>query len=197
MILTGMDGWSRGNHDAGISLGFDIRDLIPLNLSAWEVADGAILDKWCRSWMGDDFAPPLAPEGWFDEGQHPGVHVWAPPPAAALIVLEQLARSRQLRPYTTTHVVIIPRLLYQEEWRGRFQKEVDLWFTCDFGMIWPDTSLEPLMVGIRFPLSRTYPFELKLDREKVAQLGRTLSEVSKTCHVQLGNHLRELWLQKK
>lgn len=66
-----------------------------------------------------------------------------------------------------------------------------------FGLIWPDTSLEPLMVGIRFPLSRTYPFELKLDRDRVATLGRTLSEVSKTCHVRLGDHLRELWLSQK
>jgi len=194
MIATGMDGWSRGNHDAGISLGYDIRTLIPLHLSAWEVTGGTALDDWCKSWMGSDFHKPLTPEGWFEEGLLPGVHVWAPPPAAALIALKQLARSRQLRPYTTTHVIIIPRLLYQEEWQKRFEKEVDVWFVCHHGLVWPHSTFEPLMVGIRFPFSRSYPWELKQERERVVELGSALSKVSKTCHVQLGNHLRELWL---
>ncbi len=51
------------NYDADISLGFDVRQFMPLNISAWDVA-GNVLADWCRGWMGNDFAPPLTPVGW-------------------------------------------------------------------------------------------------------------------------------------
>ena len=192
MIATGMDGWSRGIHDAGLSLGYDIRDFVPLNLSAWDVA-GRTLEDWCLSWMGSDFNTPLTPEGWFDDGHRPGIHIWAPPPAAALIALKQLANSRHKRPHTTTHVVLIPRLLYQEEWQRRFEKEVDLWFYLSPGDVWPHSAFEPIMIGIRFPLYRSYPWELKQEREKLVAIGRSLSTLSKTSHLRVGDYLRKLW----
>lgn len=192
MIATGTDGRSRGNYDEGISLGYDLRPFIPLYLSAWEIA-GGLLEDWCKSWMGKDFAPPLDPVGWFEEGHRPGVHIWAPPPAAGLIVLKEMERSRLKRPYTTAHVVIIPRLLYQEEWRSRFEKAVDLWFPLSCGSVWPACNYEPLMIGIRFSLSRSYPWEVKQERERMVELGRTLSQMSKVCHFQVRDHLRQLW----
>ena len=60
--------------------------------------------------MGDDYAPPLEPEDWFERGHEAGVHVWSPPPAAALDALKQLARSRLKRPHSVCHVVLIQRL---------------------------------------------------------------------------------------
>ena len=74
MIASGVDGLSRGNYDAGISLGIDICQFLPMNLSAWDVA-GEVLADWCKSWMGKDYAPLLTPEGWFERGHLPGVHV--------------------------------------------------------------------------------------------------------------------------
>ena len=192
MIATGMDGWSRGNHDAGLSLGYDIRKYIPLHQDAWCIA-GSALESWCRSWVGLDYLQPLTLVGWFEEGHQPGVHIWAPPPAASLIALKEMARARHKRPTTSTHVVIIPRLLYQEEWRGRLKKEVDVWFLMHHGSVWPKSYFEPLVIGIRFPLSRSYPLELKQDRERMVGLGRTLSKVSETCNLQVGDHLRKLW----
>ena len=115
MIASGVDGLSRGNYDSGISLGFDVRQFLPLNISAWDIA-GNVLADWCKSWMGEDYRSPLSPVGWFEEGHHPGIHLWAPPPAAALIALKELSRSRHKRPSEVTHVVIIPRLLWDEEW---------------------------------------------------------------------------------
>ena len=53
------------------------------------------LEFWCRSWMGSNFSRPLEPVEWFHKGHQPGVHLWAPPPAVALIGLKQLAKSRQ------------------------------------------------------------------------------------------------------
>ena len=143
--------------------------------------------------MGEDYSSPLAPEGWFEEGHKSGVHIWAPPPAAALIVLKEMGRARHKRPYTATHVVIIQRLLYGEEWRKRFEKEVDLWFVMNHGDAWPHFTHEPLMIGIRFPLSRSYPWEIKLERERVVEIGRALSSLSATSHVRVGDYLRQLW----
>ena len=48
MIASGVDGLSRGNYDAGISLGIDICQFLPMNLSAWDVV-GEVLADWCKS----------------------------------------------------------------------------------------------------------------------------------------------------
>ncbi len=76
---------------------------------------------WCKRWMGEDYAPPLTPTGWFECGHQPGVHIWAPPPAAALIALKELSRSRYKRPFEVTHVVLIPQLLWDKEWCSQFE----------------------------------------------------------------------------
>ena len=127
MIETGIDGWSRGDFESGVSLGYDLRHYLPLARTAFEVA-GCTLIPWLRDWMGGSYKAPLSPEGWFWAGHMPGVHVWIPPPAAALIALRQLARTRHKRPYCMTHVVLIPRILYWEEWQTCFEKEMDIWF---------------------------------------------------------------------
>ena len=51
MIASGVDGLSWGNYDAGISLGFDVCQFMPLNISVWDVA-GNVLGDWYKSWMG-------------------------------------------------------------------------------------------------------------------------------------------------
>ena len=196
MIASGVDGLSRGNYDSGISLGFDIRQFMPLNVSAWDVA-GNVLGDWCKSWMGKDFAPPLTPEEWFEKGHFPGVHIWTPPPGAALIALKELSRSRHKRPLEVTHVVMIPRLLWDEEWRSRFEKEVDFWFILHNGSLWPHSAFEPLLVGISFPIlppSSPYPWQVKQERTRMVDMGRSLSQMSKSSDLRVGNYLRELWL---
>ena len=62
MIASGVDGLSRGNYNAGVSLGLDICQFMPLNITAWEIA-GNVLAEWCRDWMGKDYSPPLLPDG--------------------------------------------------------------------------------------------------------------------------------------
>ena len=196
MIASGVDGLSRGNYDAGISLGYEVRQFMPLNVSAWDVA-GNVLGDWCKSWMGKDYVPPLAPTGWFEEGHQSGVHLWSPPPGAALIALKELARSRHKRPSEVTHVVMIPRLLWDEEWRSRFEKEMDFWFILHNGALWPHSAFEPLLVGISFPIlppSSPFPWQVKQERTRMVDLGRTLSQMSKSSDLRVGHHLRELWL---
>ncbi len=106
MIASGVDGISQGNYDVGISLGFDVCQFMWLNLSAWDVA-GKVLADWCKSWIEKDYAPPLLPVGWLEEGHRPGFHVWTPPLAVALISLKELSRSCHKHPSEVTHVVMI------------------------------------------------------------------------------------------
>ena len=145
--------------------------------------------------MGKDYSSPLEPIDWFTKGQKPGIHLWAPPPAMALIALKQLARSRQKRPHFVQHVFVCQRLLWQEEWRRRFEKEMDLWFLFHPGLSWSNNLLEPLVVGISFPmLNREHgPWLVRQQREEMVEAGRTLCEMSKSCHFQVGNYLRQLW----
>ena len=79
MVATGMDGWSCRNHDASLSLGYDVRQYIPLHLDAWSVA-GSALERWCKNWMELEYSQPLMADGWFEEGHQPGVHIWSPTP---------------------------------------------------------------------------------------------------------------------
>jgi len=196
MIKTGIDGMSRGNQDEGISLGHDIRRYLPLNVGAFEHVDVRPgLVRWCRSWMGNDFSEPLSPMEWFWEGHQPGVHVWAPAPGAALVVLKEIARSRQKRPTEVRHVFLCHRLLWQEEWRSRFEKEFDVWFVLSTGDAWPHSMFEPLLVGISFEMRSERPWLVRERRQEVVAFGSALSKMSKTCHLQVGRHLRELWLQ--
>lgn len=58
---TWRHGWmAQGDFYAGISLGYDLRLFLPLNISAFEVKDNKLKD-WCKSWMGSDYSPPLEP----------------------------------------------------------------------------------------------------------------------------------------
>jgi hypothetical protein len=63
MIATGIDGWSRGNFDAGISLDYYLRDYLPLAVSAFDIAAGS-LRPWLKWRMGSHYSEPLTPEGW-------------------------------------------------------------------------------------------------------------------------------------
>ena len=159
MIACGVDGLSRGNYDAGISLGLDIRQFMPLHLSAWDIA-GHTLAGWCKSWMGTDYSPPLSSVGWFKDGHQPGVHLCPPPLGAALIALKELSRSCHKHPSKVTHVIMIPQLLWEEEWWSRFEKEIDFWFILPNGAVWPHSAFKPRLVGISFPIlppSRSFP----------------------------------------
>ncbi len=91
-------------------MGHDIYNLILLHKSCFELG-GKLLTQWFKGWMKADFTPPLEPIEWFTKGHSPGVHLWAPPPAAALVALKQLLISRQKRPPYVTHIFVCQRLL--------------------------------------------------------------------------------------
>ena len=47
MIKTGLDGRSRGDLDAGVSLGHDVRLYLPLDKGAFQLARRS-LEEWCK-----------------------------------------------------------------------------------------------------------------------------------------------------
>jgi hypothetical protein len=113
MIKIGFDGLSRGDFDSGVMLGQDIRSLVPLGISAVDFEGNQII-TWLKSWMGNDYQPPLSVSGWFCDRHQPGVHVWAPPPTGALIPLEEMAQAKLKRPFEVAHMFVCPRLLHFE-----------------------------------------------------------------------------------
>ncbi len=93
-------------------------------------------------------------------------------------------------------MVMIPRLLWEEEWRSHFEKEVDFRFILHNGSIWPHFAFEPLLVGISFPIflpSSAFPWQVKQERTQVVELGRALSQMSKSGDLRVGDYLRQLW----
>ena len=93
-----------------------------------------------------------------------------------------------------THVAFIPHRLYQEEWQKRFKKEVELWFVLNHGDAWPCFTHKPLMIGIHFPLSKSYLWEIKLELDRaVRAIGCALSCLSTKSQVLVGDYLCKLW----
>jgi hypothetical protein len=95
---------------------------------------------------------------------------------------------------------MIPRLLWDEEWQSRFEKEVDVWFILHNGSLWPHSAFEPLMVGISFPIlppSGPFPWQVKQEWTRVVDLGRALSKMSQSSDLQVGDYLHQLWLSPR
>ena len=52
MIRTELDGRSRGDLDAGVSLGYDLREFLPLDEGPFEMSAGT-LRPWLKYWLGN------------------------------------------------------------------------------------------------------------------------------------------------
>jgi hypothetical protein len=108
MIAQGTDGLSRADHSTGVMQGRDIRDWIPLHRSALE-REPRVVDWSSDVTKGMDFRT-LAPDDWFAARHEFGNFIWAPPPAATDVVVEQLGKAMLRRP-ESMHILIVPRLM--------------------------------------------------------------------------------------
>ncbi len=93
--------------------------------------------------------------------------------------------------------MMISQLLWDEEWRTQFEKEVYFWFILHNGFIWPHAAFGPLVVEIFFPIlpsSRPFPGQVKQEHKRVVELGWALSQMSKSSDIQVRDYLRKLWL---
>ena len=177
MIKQGSDGLSRGDLYEGVMSGKPMLYYIPLADSALDRAPRLL--PWIQSWFagfGSDLEV-LDKEGWFERGHdivggtvnsdgvwlpryQAGTFVWAPPPAAARIVAEELRQARQKR-QQSAHVFVVPRLMWVE-WRKHLFKSADLMFDLPVGSdVWPAEMHETLIFAVYFPYLSRYPWELR------------------------------------
>jgi hypothetical protein len=159
--------------------------------SALEVAP-ELLD-WFQGLVGKDLVP-LSPEDWFEKGHdihgwedpksfqyfpYPvikqGKYLWAPPPGAADVALEELRKARHKR-QESLHVFVCPRLL-STKWFRQLHKACDIVLRIPAGTtFWSLSNFEPLIVGICFPFLRSKPWQLK-GTPKMFEVARRVSKM--------------------
>ena len=208
MIAQGTDGCSRGTLLEGVMAGQNMLSFVDLDKSAIERFPPLL--GWIRDWTGNADLAPLRPEGWFEKGHgivggekdSNGVWIprhgpkgqtflWAPPPAVADAVLEELLTARHKRT-DTFHVVAVPRLMLPR-WRRLFHKACDFSFEVPAGhRFWPDTLFEPLWVGVLLPFHRFQPWSLKASPVLV-ELGGDLRRLLSAGDFDGRDVLRKLW----
>jgi hypothetical protein len=150
--------------------------------------------EWIRGWCSNDTLLPLTPAEWFQEGHgitggakdrhgvwipthEPGgkLHLWAPPPAVADAMLEEVSKARHKRT-DTYHIIVIPRLM-SPRWRRLFHKVVDMSFIVAPGSpMWPSNMFEPVWIGIVLPFIPHRPWCFK-GTPLMVEMGRSLREV--------------------
>jgi hypothetical protein len=201
MIAQGTDGISCGELNEGVGTGAPMLSFIPLHLSAIESSPSLLL--WILSWFGND-AELLSPsdrfvrahdlvEGNYDDYGYwrysikPGKYIWAPPPAAADVALEEL-RKAVMKRQSATHLFVVPRLL-TPEWRRQLNKTADLVFFVEPGSgYWPPDMYEPLTFGFIFPLLSVPPWSRRRT-PKLLHMARSLPKMLKTTDVAAGHIL--------
>jgi hypothetical protein len=157
MIEAGPAGGSHGDFNQGMMAGESALQFIPLYLTALERAPK--LEEWIRSWWNSELGElqSLMSEGWFTQGHGEGACLWAPQPAAADVVAEELGEARLKRPHVM-HVVVVPRLM-PGRWRKDLIKETYFWTGITPGTsFWPREMHEPLTVFVVSPLCRFQPW---------------------------------------
>jgi hypothetical protein len=213
MQAQGTDGLSRGDLFAGVMKGQPLTEFIPLHLDAVARSSGIV--PWCSSWILDTSQLHLlTPTEWFSVGHgirswtpnldhiwapsfYPAdqnVFLWAPPPAAAQVAMEQLSFARLKRP-SLAHIFICPRLM-THLWRKQLYKVADVVFTLDAGRrpnVWSAPMFEPLVLGIILPYLPFAPWSRR-STEPVLDVVSQLSGV--WVSLQGGERfiLQKLWL---
>ena len=221
MIEQGTDGLSRGGLGEGVMSGKPMTSFLPLHLPALARSEG-LLD-WVKGWAGSKavllepldwftlghdikggkYVPDVEPsknrkrktEGatfWQPEIEA-GTYIWAPPPAAAIVALEELRKAR-IKRQNSTHIFIVPKLL-TPLWRKQLYKAADMMMeitpTCPF---WPAAMHEPVFIAVLFPFCRFEPWSLR-GTPKVLRTQRTLQNMWKVNPLDTGDILRKLLAQ--
>jgi hypothetical protein len=207
MIAQGTDGVSRGLLTDGVNAGLEMLSFVPLHLSATERIPS--LYSWVCSWLGQE-AELITPNQWFNRGHShdggcydekgfwrikigSGKFIWAPPPAAADVAVEELRKALTKR-LDCTHVFLCPRLL-TPQWQRHLNKACDLVLFMPAGSeIWPCEMFEPLTIGFVFPFLSVRPWHIR-GTSKMLSLGGTMSSLLKDSNLVTGNLLRQLCKQ--
>jgi hypothetical protein len=120
MMAEGADCTSRGDHLTGVMSGNSVLDYVLLHKEALELELG-LRDWLAKTWDGERGELSfLTPNIWLDHSSTPKDCVWAPPPAAANVAAEQMARRIHQRP-GSCHMFVAPRLMTArwQRWVGK------------------------------------------------------------------------------
>jgi hypothetical protein len=189
MIEQGTDGGSRGDFTTGVLRGEAMLAYVPLHLGAFERS--VTIEQWMLSWFNGGDADVLEPKGWFHKAHKTGNWIWAPPPAAAEVAVEQLCESRHARPWNA-HLFVCPALM-TSYWRKMLSKVADCMLTIQPGFShWPVNMHEPLVVAIICPIASTSPW-VQRGTPRLVELKADLSEMWSSNPEGCGDRLREYW----
>ena len=172
MISQGTDGVSRGNYLEGAMMGANMLQFVPLNQSALDRSNELLV--WIQSWAPTSNLRKLEPQDWYElghglSGGAPNFDniwtskysneckLWAPPPAIAGNIMEELVMARHMNPYVP-NIFICPRLM-TFGWRKSLYKTADTIFYISAGGrdFWPREMHEPLVVGLISPSLNSPP----------------------------------------
>jgi hypothetical protein len=146
----------------GVTAGEEMLSFVPIHESALERHPP--LNDWISSWGGGAAVEFLSPNDWFERGHDllggefdkkgfwrhtvvQGTYVWAPPPAAAEVALEQLRKAR-IKRQDSLHIFTCPRLM-TPRWLRQLYKASDIVFQVPAGCpYWPESMYEPLTIGL-------------------------------------------------
>ena len=153
----------------------------------------------------------LAPEDWFEKGHgimgwvkpnkgtgwwypklEKGEFLWTPPPAAALVAVEELRKAR-LKRHDSVHCFVVPRLM-TTSWLKQLNKVSDILFEvpCNDKHFWTSSQHEPLVVGIVFPFIPHRPWQLR-NTPKMVAVERKLRALWKEDHTRAWRLLQQLF----
>jgi hypothetical protein len=207
MIAQGTDGVSRGYLGQGVMAGETMVAHVPIHLSAEDRSPNLV--PWIRSWCGEK-AILLDQRGWFEaghdiEGWQMGrdqferpvlstgrrTYIWAPPPIASEIMMEELRKAR-IKRQTACHVIVCPRLC-TVQWAKQLYRSADFVFELPVGFsCWGIDMHEPLLIGILFPFLSVKPWQIK-GSPKMFAVGRELRQVLLESEMGTRDLLCKLW----
>jgi hypothetical protein len=112
MIWSGVDGLSRGDHNAGVMVGESMLSYVPLLQSTGEHTASLLPLVW--SWAAPkDKSKEVkvhSPTKWYNHHLSGGTYIWMPPPAVAAIAIEWLGQSIHKQP-DSFHIMLVPWLM--------------------------------------------------------------------------------------
>jgi hypothetical protein len=162
MIAQGTDGLSRGDLFNGVLAGQGFLSFVPLNKTAIEQSEGLL--EWLMSTVPRKKGWKVLDKiGWFEEVFEDGNYIWAPPPAIADTVLDNLCESVLIRPWNS-HIFICPALM-TATWRKKLRKVAYLVVTIPAGStLQPQALHEPVVLALICPLLNYSPWQVRNTR---------------------------------
>ena len=193
MIWQGTDGLSRGDLTSGVMAGDKFLKYIPLNETALEREEK--LEETVMKWLPGEWRVASKEDWFYGAFNAPKVGwIWAPPPALARTVLEQLCEMKHMFPQSK-HVFICPSLM-TGGWRKTLQKLADVTLNFAAGnIVWGRAQFEPLTIALVCPLLDRSPW--KVGRTEYAEKWEAkVSGLLWNDQRLLRGHMRKFWLAK-